>query len=112
LGTEIVVELLRPAELTVHGDRIELPPPGVDGGHAGAPGTYAVERADGSVEVLPTKHVGVQLQPGDRFVMRTSGGGGVGPPEDRARELVQDDMRSGRVTRDGAARDYAYAPEP
>jgi len=112
LGTEIVVELLRPAELTVRGDRIELPPPGVDGGHAGAPGTYAVERADGSVEVLPTKHVGVQLQPGDRFVMRTSGGGGVGPPEDRARELVQDDMRSGRVTRDGAARDYAYAPEP
>jgi N-methylhydantoinase B len=112
LGTEIVVELLKPAELTVRGDRIELPPPGVDGGRAGAAGTYAVERVDGSVEVLPTKHVGVQLQPGDRFVMRTSGGGGVGPPEDRARELVRADIRSGRVTQDAAARDYAYASDP
>jgi N-methylhydantoinase B len=112
LGTEIVVELLQPAELTVRGDRIELPPPGVHGGQAGAPGTYAVERADGTVEVLPTKHVGVQLQPGDRFIMRTSGGGGLGPPEDRPRGLVRADIRSGRVTREGAARDYAYEPEP
>jgi N-methylhydantoinase B len=111
LGTEIVVELLQPAELTVRGDRIELPPPGVHGGGAGAPGSYAVERADGTVEVLPTKHVGVQLRPGDRFVMRTSGGGGVGPPEDRSRDLVRADIRSGRVTREGAARDYAYVPE-
>ena len=55
LGTEIVVELLADAELTVRGDRIELPPPGVDGGGAGAAGVYAVERADGTTEVLPNK---------------------------------------------------------
>ena len=37
---------------------------------------------------------------------RTSGGGGLGPPEARERDLVVADVRSARVTRDGAARDY------
>ena len=99
LGTEIVVELLGDAELTVRGDRIELPPPGVDGGGAGRSGIYAVERADGTTEVLPNKQVGIHLAAGDRFVMRTSGGGGLGPPERRAREAVLADVESGRVTR-------------
>src|SRR5262245_16826083 len=103
LGTEIVVELLREAELTVRGDRIELPPPGAHGGRAGASGLYAVERVNGTLEVLPTKQVGVRLQAGDRFVMRTSGGGGLGPPEARARELGRADLASRRVTREGAA---------
>jgi N-methylhydantoinase B len=106
LGTEIVVELQRDAELTVRGDRIELPPPGAHGGRPGASGMYAVERASGTIEVLPTKEVGVRLSPGDRFVMRTSGGGGLGPPEQRARELVLADVATGRVTPEGAARDY------
>jgi N-methylhydantoinase B len=108
LGTEIVVELLDDAELTVRGDRIELPPPGVDGGGAGAPGIYAVERADGTTEVLPTKQVGIRLSAGDRFVMRTSGGGGLGPPEQRARAAVLADVESGRVTRERAAHDYQF----
>jgi N-methylhydantoinase B len=109
LGTEIVVEMLAPAELTVRGDRIELPPPGVDGGGAGAPGVYAVERVDGSTEVLSTKQVGIHLAAGDRFVMRTSGGGGLGPPEARARDAVRADVQSGRVTRAHAVRDYRLA---
>jgi N-methylhydantoinase B len=106
LGTEIVVELLGDAELTVRGDRIELPPPGADGGRPGASGMYAVERADGRLEVLPPKAVGVRLARGDRFVMLTSGGGGLGSPSARERALVVADVESGRVTPDGAARDY------
>lgn len=109
LGTEIVVELLGDAELTVRGDRIELPPPGVDGGGAGAPGIYAVERIDGTTEVLATKQVGIRLAAGDRFVMRTSGGGGLGPAEERARAAVLADVQSGRVTRERARRDYQFA---
>jgi N-methylhydantoinase B len=106
LGTEIVVELLGDAELTVRGDRIELPPPGAGGGRAGASGMYGVERADGRFEVLPPKAVGVRLAPGDRFVMLTSGGGGLGPASARDHALVAADVESGRVSRDGAARDY------
>ena len=42
--------------------------------------------------------------------MRTSGGGGLGPPEARARDAVRADVRSGRVTRAQAVRDYHLAP--
>jgi N-methylhydantoinase B len=106
LGTELVVEMLGDAELTVRGDRIERPPPGAEGGEPGASGMYAVERADGTLQVLPTKAVGVHLVRGDRFVMLTSGGGGLGPPAARARALVEADVASGRVSRAGAAREY------
>jgi N-methylhydantoinase B len=111
LGTEIVVELLDDAELTVRGDRIELPPPGAEGGRPGASGMYAVERADGRLQVLPPKAVGVRLARGDRFVMLTSGGGGLGPPQARSRALVAADVESGRVSPEGAARDYGVVAD-
>ena len=106
LGTELVIELQGAAELTVRGDRIELPPPGAHGGHAGEAGAYLVERVDGTVEELPTKAVGIKLVAGDRFVMRTSGGGGLGSPLERAVDDVLADVIGARVTVEGAARDY------
>ncbi len=106
LGVEMAVRLTAPAELTVRGDRILLPPPGVQGGHPGRPGFFAVERADGTWEQLAARQQHVALQPGDVFVIRTSGGGGLGPPEDRPRDAVVDDIREGRVSEEGARRDY------
>ena len=101
-----MIELQGPAELTVRGDRIELPPPGAHGGRAGEAGAYLVERVDGSAEELPTKAVGIKLVAGDRFVMRTSGGGGLGSPLERAVDDVLADVVGARVTVEGAARDY------
>ena len=106
LGTELVIELQGDAELTVRGDRIELPPPGAHGGSAGEAGAYLVERAGGTIETLPTKKVGVKLSAGDRFVMRTSGGGGLGSPLARTEAAVLTDVLAQRVSREGAARDY------
>jgi N-methylhydantoinase B/oxoprolinase/acetone carboxylase alpha subunit len=42
--------------------------------------------------------------------MRTSGGGGLGPPEARARDAVRADVQSGRITRAHAVRDYHLDP--
>jgi N-methylhydantoinase B len=39
---------------------------------------------------------------GDRFVMRTSGGGGLGRPEARDSERVLADVAAGRVTPEAA----------
>ena len=43
---------------------------------------------------------------GDRFVLRTSGGGGLGPARERDAARVRDDIVTGKVTPEGAARDY------
>ena len=107
LGTEIVVEMLAPAELTVRGDRIELPPPGVDGGGAGR-----ARRVRGGARrrehrgAVDTSRSASTSPPGDRFVMRTSGGGGLGPPEARAprRGPRRRAERPGHATREAVPR--------
>jgi N-methylhydantoinase B len=106
LGVETVIELLTDARVTVRGARMDLPPPGTLGGAAGHGGVFAVERHDGRVEVLPAKAANVEIAAGERFVLRTSGGGGLGDPSRRDPALVRADVLAGRVTPDSAARDY------
>jgi N-methylhydantoinase B len=107
LGVETVIELLAPAIVTVRGARMDLPPPGARGGRPGRAGTFAVERHDGTTDVLPAKAANVEIAAGERFVLRTSGGGGLGPPERRDPKRVLSDVLAGRVSAEGAARDYA-----
>ena len=107
LGVETVLELLTDAVATVRGDRMTLPPPGAAGGGPGRAGTFAVERADGRVEVLAPKQADVPIAAGERLVVRTSGGGGLGRPERRAPDAVLADVIVGRVTPAAATRDYA-----
>jgi N-methylhydantoinase B len=107
LGVETVIELLTAATVTVRGARMELPPPGSRGGGPGRGGVFAVERHDGTVEVMPSKAANFEIAAGERFVLRTSGGGGLGPPERRDSERVLADVQSGSVSVDAAAREYA-----
>jgi N-methylhydantoinase B len=107
LGVETVIELLAPARLTVRGDRLGgHPPPGTRGGDPGRPGSFSIGRVDGSIEAVAARQTDVPLAPGDRFVLRTSGGGGLGPARERDSALVRDDVAAGGVTPEGAVRDY------
>jgi N-methylhydantoinase B len=45
--------------------------------------------------VLRTKEVGIELRPGDCLEMRSSGGGGWGPPEKRSAEARRRDREQG-----------------
>ena len=105
-GTESAVRVLTDAELTVRGDRIDVPPGGLGGGAAGVGGSYHVLRGDGRREPLHAKQAKVKLRAGDVFVMRTSGGGGLGPPTARDPECVCADVDARRVSR--AAADSIY----
>jgi len=109
LGVEMVTELLTDAQVTVRGARMDMPPPGSRGGLAGRGGTFSVERGTGGTELLAAKQAGVQLAAGDRFVVRTSGGGGLGIPSRRDPQRVLADVLAGRVTVEGGARDYGVA---
>ncbi len=68
-----------PAILSLMGERRRHRPWGLAGGEPGAAGEDWLIRADGSRERLPGK-VTVGVEPGDRLVVLTPGGGGWGRP--------------------------------
>ena len=112
-GVELALRMTGPAELIVRGDRMLMPPPGKAGGGPGKPGLFAVERTDGSRQELPPKAQHIRLEPRDVFVMRTSGGGGLGDPMARDRAALAGDLADGAVTPEGARTDYGSEdPEP
>jgi N-methylhydantoinase B len=108
MGVEMHIRMLEEGNVTVRGDRMGIPPPGVQGGLPGGAGSYGVARASGRFEPLANRHHHVPLTRGDEIVIRTSGGGGVGSPRERDRDLVAADVREGRVSAESAARDYGY----
>ena len=82
-------------------ERVRNPARGRAGGGDGALGRAHVPklgelRAKGR-EVVP---------PGHRIVLETPGGGGLGDPRRRSRELVREDVLDGYVTEAAAAKDY------
>ncbi len=82
-------------------DRIDHPPRGREGGHAGDAGAVRL----GSGQRLEGK--GTQTIPaGDTVIFETPGGAGFGDPAGRDQEKVCADLRDGLVTPEGARRDY------
>jgi N-methylhydantoinase B len=92
-----------PFDLLAAYDRIDYPPRGRDGGHNGAAGYVGLKSG------ARLKGKGSQtIPPGDRLVVMTPGGGGIGDPRQRARQSVAHDVAEGVVSPD-AARDV-YGP--
>jgi len=65
-----------------------------------------LQRADGSVEALPSKVAGMAIGKGDIFRLVTAGGGGYGDPSGRREDAIGDDIANGYVTRTAATADY------
>jgi N-methylhydantoinase B len=106
VGTETIVRSLGEARVTVRTDRVRIAPLGLAGGSSGMAGGYAIRRHNGRVQRLPGKAMNVALEPGDALIMRTTGGGGVGPPGERDPGLLEEDLRSGAVSRRAAVEQY------
>jgi N-methylhydantoinase B len=87
-------------------DRGTSQPWGCDGGRAGASSSKVILRADGARQAMPSKMDRLKVQPGDRLIFRTAGGGGWGNPLDRASEEVQKDASTGMVSATGARDQY------
>lgn len=101
-GVEVIYRFLEPGTIAIHDDRWLTYPWGVNGGEPGARGTKRLTRADGTVEVLPSKVHDVNVYPGDRLHYITWGGGGWGDALRRDPELVGLEVLRGLVTVDGA----------
>jgi 5-oxoprolinase (ATP-hydrolysing) len=71
------VTFLEPMRANILANRRRVPPRGIAGGGDGQPGRNWVQRADGSRTDLAACGA-ADMQPGDRFVIETPGGGGFG----------------------------------
>ncbi|HEX5257654.1 MAG TPA: hydantoinase B/oxoprolinase family protein [Sphingomicrobium sp.] len=76
-GVIRAVTFLEPMRANILANRRRVPPRGIEGGSDAQAGRNWVERTDGSVEMLSAT-ASAEVQPGDRFVIETPGGGGFG----------------------------------
>ena len=76
-GVMRTVTFLEPMRANILANRRRVAPRGIKGGADGAAGRNWVERTNGTVEMLSAT-ASAQMQPGDRFVIETPGGGGFG----------------------------------
>jgi N-methylhydantoinase B len=106
LGSRTVYRFLADCHVTTRGDRLRLAPPGRDGGLPGRLGGFFKRRPDGSIERLASKVNNVRFTAGEAFIVETTGGGGIGPPQERDPALIEADLEAGRVTHQGAAENY------
>jgi N-methylhydantoinase B/oxoprolinase/acetone carboxylase alpha subunit len=98
LGTVREYEILADTVSMSHrGERHFHPAQGLFGGEAGAAAKSWIERADGRMEIIPSKVV-TTLHKGDHLIVETAGGGGYGPVAMRDSASVRDDKANGKVS--------------
>jgi N-methylhydantoinase B len=98
---------LAPIRFVLRGDRRDHPPFGFEGGCPGAPSAHILVRAEGVEQGLPTMPMeSFTARAGDVFRLIGAGGGGYGDALRRDPIRIEDDLREGKVTAAGAARDY------
>ncbi|HVE49325.1 MAG TPA: hydantoinase B/oxoprolinase family protein [Casimicrobiaceae bacterium] len=98
------------ATLQLRSDRRRHQPYGLVGGHPGTRSNNTLDDA-GALSQLPTKFTR-PLKTGQAVRHTTAGAGGYGEPLRRDPARVLDDVRNGKVTVNGAARDYGVVVLP
>ena len=105
-GIEKVYHLLAEGDVSIHDDRHESQPWGILGGKPGAVSAKWLIRKDGEKSPLPSKIDNVRVQPGDRIVFRTAGGGGWGDPLEREPGQVRNDVARRLLSANAARENY------
>ncbi|MEM7074598.1 MAG: hydantoinase B/oxoprolinase family protein [Pseudomonadota bacterium] len=85
-------------------ERIQNPAKGREGGHCGSTGRI---RVTGRQDDVPGK-CELRINPGERLIIDTPGGGGFGAPSARDPRDVSADLKCGFVSKEAAARDYGH----
>lgn len=105
LGQRVVLEARGDVTLALSNERTRFQARGVLGGCPGAVGKvlHGEEQVPGKVQL--------ELRPGEQVTLLLPGGGGYGAPEERDASRIEQDIRNGYVTIEGAQRDYGYVSD-
>jgi N-methylhydantoinase B len=108
LGAIYEIETLEEeTEVFLFGERARFPPPGVAGGAPGALNRFFYIKSDGEqAPPFASKAVGITLAKGGRVRIESPGGGGYGPPRERAPDAITRDIALGYETPEHAAKVY------
>ena len=110
LGIEKCYHVLAPSSLTVIMERTKCPPWGLDGGGEGKTGRVEVHRKGGGAPEIYIKGA-TALEPGDRVLLFSAGGGGYGRAAERDIALIRRDVSRGYVSAEAAIADYGAKPQ-
>jgi N-methylhydantoinase B len=106
LGVRRVWRVLeRDAHAAVCCERTVTPPFGLDGGLAGAPAKLTLRLPNGNARKLTSKG-GFTAPAGALVEVEAPGSGGYGPPAQRDRAALAEDLADGYVSAEAAQTDY------
>src|SRR3954454_23439855 len=95
VSLDMVLETEKLAKGNTAGDGARHGPCGMLGGEDGQPHRYRLLSEGREPRVVRTKEAGIELHPGDCLEIRSSGGGGWGPPSKRTAEARRRDAEQG-----------------
>ena len=103
LGQEIVIQVRgkEPIRVSILTDRHHHPAQGLEGGMAGTPTRIVLNEG----QSVHPKSQSI-LKPGDRLKVHYAGGGGFGPSGERARGMVDKDLKEGLISPETARMIY------
>jgi N-methylhydantoinase B len=106
LGYEKHIRMLKDASFMSIADRSILACWGVKGGRAGQPFSVVIDPGGPNERNVDALADGEPVRAGEVIRIRTTGGGGWGDPLERPYEELERDIRWGKVSLQGAIRDY------
>jgi N-methylhydantoinase B len=112
LGYEKHIRMLHDASFMSIADRSILACWGVAGGRAGRPFQVTIDPGGPHEREVDALTDAEPARAGEIIRIRTTGGGGWGDPLERPYDEVERDLRWGKVSYDGATRDYGVVAAP
>lgn len=92
------------------GERFVNKPWGLFGGGSGGTGKFA-KLSCGAEVPLPTKPANLEVRADEAIVVETPGAGGYGPPAERDSAAIENDVVSGKFSRDFVRTHYGFEPK-